>query len=125
MKEICKLRINREGSFSVTPAEGAETQCGTVGKRDYTYFVSIEATNRRLTPEGYVMENGLTDEYFQKTYNGKTMVCPSCEQMAQDAIEYFRSKFDYEGAPELTRIYVRINGTPFSFIEGEWNAKKV
>lgn len=120
MKNICKLRVNREGAFTVHPDNDASSRCGKLGTREYKYFVSIEATNRRLSPEGYVLENGIVEKYFLNTYHEKTMACPSCEQMAQDAIEYFREKFQMKGSPELTRIYVRIHGTPVSFIEGEW-----
>lgn len=120
------LRINREGEFSVDTSQRSPQQCGKVGQQLYKYFCTIEATNKSLTPEGYVMENLWTDQYFQDTYGstaGDMIPVPSCEQMAMEAVQYFRNLFKKH--PDLQkvdvqRIYVRIHGSPVSFIEAEW-----
>lgn len=117
------LRINREGSFTVSESAQTPQQCGKVGQKEYRYFCSIEATNEHLTPEGYVMENAWVDEYFQATYNQETKAVPSCEQMAQDAITHILHLFARQPdlkKVQLTRILIRIHGSPVSFIEGEW-----
>lgn len=117
------LRINREGDFTVTDLSDGPSQCGRIGARVYKYFVSIQASNAHLNPQGYVMENALCDKYFKDTYEGKSMECPSCETMAQNAVEHFLDLFrwekDLEGI-EVSRILVRIHGSPVSFIEAEW-----
>lgn len=117
------LRINREGSFAVSESAQTESQCGRVAQTQYRYFCSIEATNKKLTPEGFVMENLWADQYFQDTYNLETKEVPSCEEMAQRAIDHFLGLFqtvpELEGI-DLTRILVRIHGSEVSFIEGEW-----
>src|SRR5262245_40668250 len=86
----CLLRINREGEFK--GMRPSLQQCGKVGQVDYRYFVTIEATNKHLTPEGYVMENRWVESYFQNRY-GPRRNCPSCEEMAQNAVDYFRKLF--------------------------------
>lgn len=120
------LRVNRAGEFTVYASVAKPTRCGTMETMKYKYFVTIEATNESLTPEGYVMENSLCDSYFQKTYtNNPEANCESCESMAQDAVEHFlkafKKNFDtYE--VQLRRIYVRIHGSDFSYIEAEWKS---
>ena len=122
-RDIIALRINREGKFIVDPDAETDGQCGFTGARMYRYFVSIEADNSKLTPEGFVMENQWVDDYFQYTYMRKGVKAPSCEEMAQAAIHHFRNVFathkDLEGV-NLRRILVRIHGSDVSFIEGEW-----
>lgn len=123
------LRINREGEFFATPAQETESQCGKVGAAHYRYFVTIEATNKKLTKEGFVMENLWVEEYFQNRYIRDQQACASCEDMAQEAVMYFLHLFgrvegkDADPALEgvdLRRVYVRIHGSPVSFIEAEW-----
>lgn len=115
------LRINREGSFEVTLDQRSQDQCGRVGILRYRYFVTIEATNRILTEQGFVMDNALCDAYFQETYNKKKKECPSCEQMVQEAISHFKGIFEKETPEiELMKIMVRIHGSDVSYIEGEW-----
>lgn len=125
------LRINREGEFVATRDQKTESQCGKVGAQHYRYFVTIEATNKKLTKEGFVMENMWVDEYFQDRYVNQQVECSSCEDMAQHAINHFLGLFGricgVEGNEELRevdlqRIMVRIHGSPVSYIEAEWNA---
>lgn len=123
----CLLRINREGSFIVTSEQEHPQQCGKIGQQNYRYFVTIEATNSKLTKEGYVMENLWVDQYFQSEYGSATGIVQSvdsCESMAQKAIKHFHAKFYSKGAPckgiNVIRILVRIYGTDVSFIEAEW-----
>lgn len=121
MRTACVLKINREGQFTVNDRSKHPSQCGSVGKRDYKYFVTIEATNKHLNQVGYVMENMLVDEYFQQTYHNKAMKCDPCEAMASRAIAALKALVYRENPKvELKRIYVRIHGTPASFIEAEW-----
>lgn len=128
MKPEILLRINREGEFNTQEHQDTDSQCGKVGARSYKYFVSIEASNRKLTKEGFVMENLWVDEYFKKRYQEGDGKCPSCEDMAQEAISHFRNLFDTKEelkGVDLRRIFVRIHGSPVSFIEGEWKAEQI
>lgn len=122
------LRINRNGEFIAQVGSDTPSQCGKPGARNYKYFVSIEASNKHLTPEGFVMENAWVDEYFQNTYAIIGRKCESCENMAEAAIVYFLNMFDRYAQlknVDLRRILVRIHGSDFSFIEAEWTKKKL
>lgn len=124
---LCSLRINREGEFKVRLGM-FEGQCGRQGQTDYKFFVSIQATNRHLTKEGFVMENMWVADYFEDTYSkDEELIVPSCEEMAQRAVDHFREVFatnpELKGV-ELERILVRIYGTKVSFIEAEWSAAR-
>lgn len=118
-----KLRINREGSFVAHPTANSESQCGKNGARYYRYFVSVEATNDKLTKEGFVMENLWVEQYFRERYEEQGETCRSCEDMAQEAVDHFISRFKNDDELEgvnLTRVLVRIHGSDVSFIEAEW-----
>lgn len=128
MRTPITLRINREGHFSVTTHAETYNQCGKVGMQKYKYFVTIEASNKFLTKEGYVMENAWCDDYFRMMYTDNAdATCESCETMAQDAIKFFLAKFAAHNdlkKVDLKRIYVRIHGSEYSFIEAEWYGKE-
>lgn len=130
MKNPITLRINRLGEFTVAEKARTEVQCGRPGATFYKYMITIEATNNVLTDDGFVMNDAWCDRYFQDTYNpvdGTSKdTCPSCEDMAQAAINYFIELFRTHPtlkAVDLQRIYVKIHGGEFSFIEGEWKKK--
>lgn len=120
-----KLSINRSGEFITHQDSDHPQQCGKVGARHYKYFVSITASNKKLSKDGFVMDNLWVDEYFQLCYgeNKLRMKCDSCENMAQRAVDYFHHVFENHEevrGVEVLRIYVRINGSDISFIEAEW-----
>lgn len=121
-----KLRINREGEFIAHAGSETDSQCGKKGTRRYRFFVSIEASNAKLTNEGFLMENLWVADYFRERYEEKTGECTSCEDMAQTAVEHFLDLF--QSKEELagivpTRILVRIHGSDVSFIEAEWTGE--
>lgn len=125
------LRVNREGSFVAHADAEHPTQCGATSTREYRYLVTIEASNKALTSEGFVIEIVSVDHYFQDCYGedgSQKLKCDSCENMAQRAIEHFVKEFETNDelkSVELQRIFIRIHGSPFSFVEAEWKAKIV
>lgn len=122
MKNTCDLTINKEGQY--TTFSESDTQCGKTGEHSYRYFVSITATNKNLTEEGFVMDNKLIDDYFQQKYTKNKKICLSCEIMAMEAIESFKNLLAQLTKADVKRIYVRIYGTQTSFIEAEWKKSK-
>lgn len=117
------LRVNREGKMKVNRRDSTTpSQCGKIGQTTYRYFVAIEGTSDGLDENGYLVDNAVIAEYFKETYEKKGSPCPSCEVMAQDAIEYFRKVG--KSSVKITRVYVRIHGSDISFIEGEWKKNR-
>lgn len=119
------LRINREGEFITTPAQNTQDQCGRQGAVRFRYFVSIEASNKKLTADGYVMENMWVADYFRIQYEEKRVPVGSCERVAQKAVAFFLNLFathPTQKGVKPTRILVRIHGSDVSFIEAEWRA---
>lgn len=117
------LKINRHGTFKIAPEQDTMSQCGREAIREYGYHVTIEATDKKLTPEGFVMDNFLIFDYFRRVYVENKSPCLSCEKMALDCLDYFQGLFKID--PKLKeidvrRIYVKIQGTDVSFIEAEW-----
>lgn len=126
MKNFVKLKVNREGQYTVKNVENFQSQCGHVGQREYKYFVTVEANNKKLNNDGFIIDNDYIDKYFKTKYHKKEMPWESCEVMVCKALDYFVTAFKRE--PELKkidlqRVYVRVHGSSFSFIEGEWFKK--
>lgn len=124
-RPVMTLSINREGMFTIPySARRKEGQCGSEGATIYNYQVKITASNKSLTDAGYVMEIQYIDDYFQAEYTqNPNPEAVSCEDMAQRAVEFLVAKFyaDEELAEvDLRKIYVRVSGSPISFIEAEW-----
>lgn len=123
------LSVNRSGEFVVKLEQQTEAQCGKTGKLDYKYEVKIEATNKALIePKMFVVDNLEITDYFERRYVRDGEPCPSCEVMACEAIDYFKSLFFGEDAPyrfvDVRRIYVVLRGADVSYITAEWKAKR-
>lgn len=125
------LQVNKHGKFEIDSEQFSGAQCGTRGKKEYNYEVMIEATDKSLSaPDMFMIENGIIKQYFDRTYVKEKAKCKSCEVMACDAIEFFRSLFIYDGCKvprfpnvDVKRIVVLIRGHSSSFIKGEWVSK--
>lgn len=122
------VRVNREGSFEIQKDQLHMTaNCGSSDRKNFRYEVMIEATNKHLTSDGFVMENGVIDEYFKNKYEVNKEPCKSCELIAMEALGNFLDMFNDASLPtagvEVKRILVRIHGATVSFIEAEWKRK--
>jgi hypothetical protein len=119
------LKINRLGKFTVEKVQGLEIQCGTVGMQEYTYHLSIEATDAHLTAEGYVADNYEIFAYFHGEYHGKKATDLSCERIAIKAVHHFVNLFHTRPdlrPVELKQVYCKVSGSTESFIEAMWKA---
>lgn len=119
------LQINRKGKFTIEPSQCSNIQCGREGEREFSYEVSIEATEKCLRePEMFVLDNTIFKDYFDNKYMRDKDQCRSCEIVACDAIKYFRNLMLEENAPfghvDIKKIVVIISGSEFSHIKGEW-----
>jgi hypothetical protein len=86
------LQLLREGTFDakglVIPAE-RPYKCGNLDTTSYAYAVRIKADGRKLTPEGFIIENTAIHGYFVQTFGteSKPWEAISCENMAQKAAD--------------------------------------
>jgi hypothetical protein len=81
------LSLEREGEFVPVNMVENNTRCGQLGHMLYRYIVRVEATDERLSPEGFVIENGRLHNYFLTRYCDvkKKFNAVSCERMAVKA----------------------------------------
>lgn len=112
------LRINKTGSFIVEGSQFFESQCGFVGNKLYKFDVTVEAIDERLTPEGFVMDRILVNEYFDERYCVKKDTCHSCEIMAREAVEHFKAILNQTNI-SWTKVVVRLMGDENGFVEAE------
>lgn len=122
MTERIAVSINRIGKFKIKDDQFDVYQCGFKGTKEYTYEVSIEATDACLSePDMFVMENGIVAEYFKKKYEVDRERVRSCEMVSCQALRDLK-KIIAEQNPkaDLQRITIIIRGTEVSFIKAEW-----
>lgn len=85
-----KLFLNRSGRFEAKglniPPE-RPYKCGNLDTLEYEYSVSIECDAKRLSPEGFVIENTRVHSYMVDTFGteGRHWDAISCENMALKA----------------------------------------
>ncbi len=119
------VTINRTGDFSVQPEQFTGNQCGRTERVEYSFDVTIEATDKKLIePDMFVLDRMLVEKYFVDKYEAERHACSSCEIMCLEAVNYFKSLFVGEDAPhndvEVRRITVRIIGDVKGYIESQW-----
>ena len=82
------LELRREGRFNSAKSMIPNTRkCGSMASKVYSYSVHVEATDERLTPEGFVLNNELIHTYFVGKFGPKAPKWDaiSCELMARTA----------------------------------------
>lgn len=121
MKGNLVLSVNRKGSFFIDESQCTESQCGYNTRRMYEWNVCIEATDKQLTIERFVIDNNELSKYFNEKYHVEKCKVISCEDVACEAVEYFKNIFK-EKYPfiDLKRIKITISGAGESFITAEW-----
>lgn len=116
-----KMFINRKGMFTIDPNRTSEFQCGREGLIQFTYDVTICSTNRTLDKNGFIIDNAVIDDYFNKTYTKKKSneAISSCELIAQDTVKYFH-KYLEKRKIEILEINVIISGSEHSRLTASW-----
>lgn len=114
-----KLTLEKSGSFNTHFIPGHDDQkCGMPLVDSFNYDVSIEGSDDHLTPEGFLIENGRIQEYFEQAYRKRQPV-RSCEQIACDAAKQLASLVEAEGS-KVSNVSVTIHGTPGAKITAVW-----
>lgn len=82
-----EIELTRGGKFHATTMKDTPTKCGAMRNRSYAYAVRIEARDVHLSPEGFLLNNELVQEYFDTRFGHKAPKWEafSCENMARTA----------------------------------------
>jgi hypothetical protein len=90
--------------------------------RTYPYEIAIEATDARLSPEGYVFNNERVQSYFDTRFGHKAKPWDaiSCENMALTAARELAQIMLNEGI-DVQCVECQILGSNGAQIRGIWN----
>jgi len=119
------IRLERSGRFdarrSMVPNRH---KCGSMSSKVYTYHVRIEATDARLTVEGFLLNNEMIGTYFETKYGHKAKKwdAVSCELMALTAAKELADTICAQGI-DCRTVHVSITGSNGAKITASWEAK--
>src|SRR5271167_1369088 len=103
--------LEREGEFDPVNMREHSNRCGQVGLMKYKYVVKVEATDEKLSSEGFVIENSRLHNYFLTRYcSGKPFIAVSCERMAIKAAMEIGRTLVKENI-SVTTVQVTITGS--------------
>lgn len=113
-----QVSIERNGQFHAVNMVPNPCKCAAMRTRNYKYFVRVNATDEKLTREGFVLNNEKIQEYFDSKF-GK--LAPkwnaiSCERMALTAARELCTML-LATAITLHEVIVRIKGSNGAWIE--------
>lgn len=106
--------VNSTGEFKIDPRDFTPNHCG-VGGNVVHFLVRCEGT---LDERGFVIDVRECQAYFVGLYERKAnrVPVPSCEAMADAAVDYLRARMGKRG----TRVLVRIKASEFGYAEADW-----
>lgn len=110
------LSMRRVGQFEVLWSDDDTTQCGPYGTRTLAYDVRIEATEKCLDSQGFIIDNNEIDSYFKRRYR-EVRKFESCERIAMVACEELRKMLN--GRP-IRSIEVTIAGSKLARLTAKW-----
>jgi len=115
-----KLILYREGEF--TPVNMRENlhRCAQLGVTKFRYAIEVEATDEKLSKEGFVVEQSRLHNYWTTRYcNGKPWNAISCENMAiKAAMEIGRTL--YKEGISVVAVNVTMHGAEGAKINARW-----
>jgi|HubBroStandDraft_2_1064218.scaffolds.fasta_scaffold00006_74 hypothetical protein len=91
--------------------------------KTYPYWVRIEGTDRKLSPEGYLFNNERIQSYFDNRFGhlAKPWRAESCENMALEACKDL-SRIMLDEGIDVKCVECQILGSNGAKIRGIWNA---
>jgi hypothetical protein len=116
------LRLERSGKFNAaTSMIPNRKKCGSMSSTVYSYTVRVEATDRRLTSDGFVLNNELIHEYFVGKFGVKASKWDaiSCELMAMTAATELAKLICDQGV-DCHQVDVSITGSNGARITATW-----
>lgn len=104
------LNIECSGWFQATMRGDPSFKCDLALINQYHYLVIIEATDERLSPEGFIIEASRVQSYFDQTYAvGETGPVMSCELIARKTARDLCALLKRENV-SVTKVNASIKG---------------
>jgi len=119
------LRLERSGRFNASGSMIPNARkCGSMRSKVYSYTVRIEATDSRLTVEGFVLNNEVVGDYFDRKYgrSAPKWDAVSCELMALTAAKELADIICGQGV-DCRKVLVTITGSNGARITASWEAR--
>jgi hypothetical protein len=120
-----ELLLERSGRFNAAASMIPNNRkCGSMGSKVYSYAVRVEATDKKLTEEGFVLNNELIQAYFVGRFGAKAAKWDaiSCELMARTAArDLFKQVCD--GGADCQCVEVSITGSNGAKITAKWTVE--
>jgi hypothetical protein len=116
-----KLVLFREGEFVPVNMRENLHRCANLGVFKFRYAIEIEATDDRLSKEGFVVEQSRLHNYWLTRYcSGKPWNAMSCENMAiKAAMEIGRTL--YKEGISVIAVKVTMFGAEGAKIDARWS----
>ena len=117
------IELTRAGKIHASTMIPNPTKCAAMRTKTYPYAVRIEATDKKLSPEGYIFNNERIQSYFDYRFGhlAKPWHAESCENMALTACHELAQIMLNEGI-EVKCVECQILGSNGAKIRGIWNA---
>lgn len=115
------LELWRQGTFRVDNPVDLLNRCGITGQGlTYRYEIRMSCRADVLDERGFALDNRILNLYWINKYqNDDPKPLPSCERMAQEAIQDFRQLCELCGV-EILGLEVRIYGGSHSAVTVRW-----
>lgn len=115
------ISLTRSGKFHARTMRANPNKCAAMRTRNYPYTVRIEATDRKLSPEGYLFNNERISEYFDTRFGhlAPAWDAVSCEHMALTACRELAQIMLNEGI-DVQCVECLITGSNGAQIKGTW-----
>jgi len=114
------VSLSKTGKFEANFDEALpELKCGAPGQWTFDYSVKVDADDSHLSPEGFVIENGRIQTYFDNAY-AKRQPVRSCELIACHAARAIGKRLVAEKI-SVKAVSVTISGTPGANLTAQWH----
>ena len=115
------INLERSGKFHAATMVPNPHKCAAMRTRTYQYHVRIEASDKTLTPEGFLINNERLQEYFDTRFGHKAPKWDaiSCEHMALTSASELSQIMLNEGI-DVQCVECRILGSNGATIKGIW-----
>lgn len=118
------IKLERAGTFEAKASYGpAAVKCDLADQHTYRYFVRITGSDRRLSPEGFLVENSRVHDYFITHYaSGNPWPVRSCELMARKAARDIGKMLAEEGI-SIEKVECALGGSNGAMLWAIWKVK--